>query len=120
VFFLTPNPKLLLKTFRDCIDDSHVITWGYDEDGDFTHTAKQWEKLAWMHPVPLVDRLSFFIVPRKGFAISKVVYAVYHGRLIESFLTHCDEMFEAAHATSMPVAGDLIKGSLVTNLDTSR
>jgi hypothetical protein len=37
---------------------------------------------------------------------AKVVYAYYHGHLIETFLNHFDKDFTKAEATSLPTSGD--------------
>jgi hypothetical protein len=39
---------------------------------------------------------------------TKPLYAVYHGRFIESMLTHCDELFNAGAATALPTNSDVI------------
>jgi hypothetical protein len=111
VRFETPDPEALLNRLRKAINDGVIETWTYDKDGDFTHTAKEWNKQAWLRPRIEPERLSFYIIPRKGVNISRVLYAVYHGRLIETALSHCDDAFKRAYATAYPEKPDNVKGS---------
>jgi hypothetical protein len=109
VHFETTTPNKLLNAFKKAIDDGHIVTWSYDKDGDFTHTAEQWVKRAWLRPsVTRGVRLSFFIMPPRDATITSEVYAIYHGRFIESMLRHCDTLFNEAKATSMPETGDQV------------
>jgi len=105
VFFYTDRPKGLLADFKSKIDAGHVVTWAYDADGDFTHTAPQWKGEAWLRPVPEGDKLALYILTRRGKVLSKTVYGIYHGRFIESVATHCDDRFTTGAATAMPVSG---------------
>jgi hypothetical protein len=44
---------------------------------------------------------------RKGEKTTSVgLYGVYHGRFIESMLTHCDKLFKGGTATAMPTNAD--------------
>jgi hypothetical protein len=107
IYFETKTPNKLRNAFKKAIDDGHVITWSYDDDGDFTHTAEQWVKKAWLRPVITKDtRLSLFIIPPKETKIGSEVYAIYHGRFIESMLRHCDSLFTEAKASAMPEGDD--------------
>ena len=107
--FITSTPKRLLSTFKKAIDDGHVDTWTYDNDGDFTHTPAQWHRLAWLRP-SVVDgeKLVFKIVRPQGSTVPTEIYAVYHGRFIESMVAHCGEFFSDARATAVPDSGDLV------------
>lgn len=104
----TDNADKLLSSFKAAIDDGRIATWSYDEDGDFTHTAEQWINMAWLRPIKRGGNLIFIIVKPKNNNISSIVYAVYHGRFIESMLSHCDTLFNNAVATAMPSDGDLV------------
>src|SRR5262245_23041683 len=107
IYFETKTPNKLLNAFKKAIDDGHIVTWSYDEDGDFTHTTEQWVKKAWLRPVVTKDvRLSLFIVPPKESEISSEVYAIFHGRFIEAMLRHCDSLFAEARATARPAGDD--------------
>lgn len=109
VYFKTSTPKKLLGTFKKAIDEGRVVTWAYDSDGDFTHTAEQWKNKAWLRPKVEPDAsLNLFIIKPQGTSISGEVYAIYHGRFIESLLVHCDELFSRAEATALPVDGDKV------------
>ena len=107
--FKTPTPKKLLATYKKLIDDGRVRTWSYDGDGDFTHTATQWSCKAWLRPKIVVrDELIFYILSPKEVDLDSAVYAVYHGRFIESLLRHCDKLFKEGYASAMPESGDVV------------
>lgn len=109
VHFKTQTPQKLLNAYKKAIDDGHVTTWSYDKDGDFTHTAEQWIRKAWLRPqVVSGTELVLNILAPKEVDVSSAVYAIYHGRFIESVLRHCDKLFVNAHATAMPEAGDML------------
>jgi hypothetical protein len=108
IHFETKTPKKLLAAYKKAVDDGHVDTWSYDEDGDFTHTADQWNKKAWLRPnVEPGKKLVFYILKPKDADLSSAVYAVYHGRFIESMLRHCDELFSSSSVSAMPEDGDV-------------
>lgn len=108
VIFKTNSPDRLLQSFKKKIDVGTVATWSYDSDGDFTHTPEQWKHKAWMRPHIKNGELVFTVVKQKQVDISSLVYGIYHGRLIESFLVHLDKEFIEGYATAMPVAADQI------------
>jgi hypothetical protein len=109
IHFKTSTPKKLLAAFKTAIDEGKVVTWSYDADGDFTHTAQQWKSLAWLRPGVIEGAdLVFTIVKPKNSKISSEVYAIYHGRFIESMLVHCDSLFKEASATALPADGDIV------------
>lgn len=105
LYFYTNQPKTLLASFKKLIDQGHIETWKYDADNDFTHDTPQWKNQAWMRPEVNADSLAFYIVKPVNIKISKTVYGIYHGRLIESMLTHCDDLFSNAVATATVVPG---------------
>lgn len=106
--FETAEPAKLLAAFKKAIDDKHVVTWSYDKDGDFTHTPDQWNRRAWLRPVMYQGRLTMNFLGRQNEKTSRAVYGVYHGRFIESMLTHCDKLFKSGAATAMPTNSDYI------------
>ena len=107
--FTTTTPKKLLASFKKAIDDGKVVTWAYDKDGDFTHTAQQWKSLAWLRPKVVENQtLILFIIKPQNSKISSEVYAVYHGRFIESMLVHCDSLFKEACASALPTDDDIV------------
>lgn len=109
IHFRTTTPKKLLAEFKKAIDGGKVVTWSYDADGDFTHTAQQWKSLAWLRPkVKLGEDLTFTILKPRNLKVSSEVYAVYHGRFIEAMLVHCDSLFIDAVATALPADGDIV------------
>jgi len=107
--FETTTPQKLLSTFKKAIDDGEVVTWAYDKDGDFYHTPDQWKNVGWLRPnIEQGQRLTMNFLARTGRKTSKADYGVYHGRFIESMLTHCDDLFSVATATALPTNSDKI------------
>ena len=91
ITFPTSDPRGLLSALRAKIDAKGIRTWAYDEDGDFTHTADQWNRDAWMRPSIGANALVMSIVPPKNDHISSAVYAIYHGRFVETVIRHFDK-----------------------------
>lgn len=108
LYFKTENPKGLLDTYKKAIDGGKVDTWKYDGDGDFSHTPDQWYLQAWLRPRLELNQLTFYILKRKDVKLSAATYAVYHGRLAESLLRHCDSLFSSCEITAMPASGDVV------------
>jgi hypothetical protein len=97
----TADPQGLLDSIYVAIDEGNIVTWTYDEDGDFIHDTpdEQWVGEAWLHPEPGLAVLTMNIIPpEKG--MSKEAYAVYHGRFIEMLLAHFDDKFSEALTTA--------------------
>ena len=105
--FDTDNPTKLLSAFKKAIDDKKIVTWSYDKDGYFTHAPEQWRYKAWLRPTIYTGRLTMNFLSGQD-VTTKPLYAVYHGRFIESMLTHCDELFNAGAATALPTNSDVI------------
>ena len=109
VHFKTATPRKLLTAYKNSIDAGRARTWSYDRDGDFTHTADQWTKKAWLRPkVKEGEELVFYILAPRETSLTSEVYAVYHGRFIESVLRHCDGLFKEACASAEPEGGDIV------------
>lgn len=106
LYFYTDQPVALLDDFKEKIDEGHVVTWEYDTVGDFTHATTQWNKKAWLRPAVENGRLALYILKRSDENMTKVVYGVYHGRFIESMLTHCDKLFERAVSSALLTGED--------------
>lgn len=102
------NPQGLLGEIKAAVRSRTVETWLLDSDGDFTHSPAQWQNQAWFRPSVGQDRLVFYILGNRTYAMSKTTYAVYHGRFIEMLLTHFDEKFSRATATAMPTGSDWV------------
>jgi len=96
----TDYPSELLKVIKKAVDDKAVETWSYDSEGDFTHTPEQWICKAWLRPKVYPGELRFGILKQKDAEMKTLIYGVYHGRFIEMLLTHFDNQFEFAKATS--------------------
>lgn len=75
-------------------------TWAYDDDGDFYHTPEQWKGKAWLRPILQQGMLSFGLLGQKEIQMTKLYYAIYHGRFIEMLLTHFDKQFSIVVATA--------------------
>lgn len=80
---ITKVPEELINDIKSLIDSGKIDTWSYDEEGDFTHCAIQWNKIAWFRPYIINDKVIFGIIGRKGINISVDEYSIYHGRFIE-------------------------------------
>lgn len=106
LYFKTDNPQKLLDEFKKAIKEGKTATWSPDKDGDFTHTPEQWKNLAWLRPKIEADKLALYILRPKDANITSLVYAVYHGRFIESMLLHCDNLFTDGTATAFPTGSD--------------
>jgi len=104
----TNDPRALLDAIKTAIDDGEIQTWSYDDDDDFTHSARQWQHLAWLRPELLKDELRFSILAPQNGTLTVEVYAIYHGRFIEMLLAHFDGMFSIAIGTAKPGFGDSI------------
>jgi hypothetical protein len=108
ITFRTTDPRGLLAAFKKAIDDRHAVTWAYDKDGDFTHATEQWKNKAWLRPIVGTAELRFGVLKPNNQDISKEIYAIYHGRFIESMLAHLDKRFSYCSATAMPTADDQV------------
>lgn len=105
----TDDAEGLLAGMKEAIDRHRIKTWSYDDDGDFTHTAEQWNQLAWLRPDPSPSGLHLFIIAPTNTPVSRATYAVYHGRFIEMALRHFDGRLTAsAQATPLPAGDDVI------------
>ncbi|HXM17895.1 MAG TPA: hypothetical protein VN934_03695 [Candidatus Tumulicola sp.] len=104
----TEDAAGLLDAIKGSIDEGHIETWDYDEDGDFTHTPDQWFETAWLRPSLEDDSLLLNILPPKGVNISSEVYAVYHGRFIEMAIEHFEDWIGDAVATAAVDDGDVV------------
>jgi len=104
----TDDPEELLFALKKAISDGVIQTWRVDSDGDLTHASAQWGGRAWMRPKILEDRLVFNIIASKKEKMSKTVYGVYHGRLIQTLLVHFDNKMKTVSATALSTTGDNI------------
>ena len=109
--FKTDAPASFLSAINKAIDDKKIVTWSYDNDGDFTHTPDQWKGKMWLSPHIYDGTLTMNTIPPSGKTITKEDYAVYHGRFIETVLAHFDDKFSNAYATAMPTNSDLVKSA---------
>ncbi len=108
IILITEEPKWLLNAIYEELEDDEIRTWKCDKDGDLTHSPKQWQYLAWMRPKLGKGRLIFNIIAGEE-TLSKRIYGVYHGRLIEMLLTYFDNDIDKLYATSIPASGDIIQ-----------
>jgi len=108
--FITSTPNNLLSTFKKAIDNKEVVTWAYDGAGDFTHVTEsnQWKNKAWLRPKIETGQLVFGIVKSKSVTLTYEIYSVYHGRFIESMISHCNKLFTSGTATASPTNDDIV------------
>ena len=99
VIIKSNNPTELLNLIRKEIDEKKVITWSYDADGDFTHTAEQWKLKAWFRPKIYVGELRFGLLGKQGTTMTSELYGIYHGRLTEMLLIHFDKNISSINPT---------------------
>jgi hypothetical protein len=116
VRFITESSSKLLKKFNDAIDQEEskgsITTWKKVQQGDttfYTHVADEWTKKAYFKAVVLDSKLKFNIVRPKDKIVDQVVYAYYHGHLIETFLRHFPHDFTDARADAVAQDGDNVK-----------
>lgn len=102
VYVITDAPKLLLRHLKRKIDDGVIRTWEYDEDGDFTHSAAQWKTEAWLHPYLREDKLIFGILPPFNKVISREIYSIYMGRMVEALINHCHNLIDNIRISPNP------------------
>lgn len=107
IIIKTDTPKALLQAIKDQIDEKEILTWSYDNDGDFTHTPDQWNKQAWLRPVVGQGELTFGIIGPQDVGVTSVIYGVYHGRFIEMVLSHFDKKFTRVSATALLTEPDI-------------
>ena len=62
IYVSTCQPRKLLEDIKQAINDKKIVTWGYDNDGDFYHTPEQWNYKAWLSPTISDNSLIFGIV----------------------------------------------------------
>lgn len=108
ISFETTEPNKLLAAFKAAIDNKHVVTWSYDNDGDFTHTPDQWRGKAWLRPVILNGRLMMNFIGRQSEVTTWEVYGVYHGRFAELMVIHCNSLFNEVRMPAHPTNSDTI------------
>jgi hypothetical protein len=113
VSFLTAGNAKLLGLFNNAIEQTEqkgkITTWVRSDDKIYyTHKALEWNKKAWFKAVLFEGQLKFAIIKPKNANIGFLVYAYYHGHIIETFLRHFDTYFSDASASSMPTSDDLL------------
>lgn len=102
----------VLKDIAKQIDEGKIQTWRYiDQNGVryYTHSAEQWDGKAWLKASLSGPGLVFNIIPSKDKTIDRVVYGIFHGRMVEMLLNHFDTRLSQAAATAMPATGDQVK-----------
>jgi len=104
----TDDAAGLLAGIKKLIDQNHITTWRYDNDGDFTHTASsgQWNGKAWLRPQVKSDMLRFVILNTEGIPLTREIFAIFHGRFIEMLMAHMSNKFTRASASPNPAPGD--------------
>jgi hypothetical protein len=111
IYFETSDPSSLLEKFDARISQKEekgkITTWEKSSDGKYyTHKAKEWHAKAWFLPQTESGWLVFNIIKPKNSNVKTMVYAYYHGHLIETFLNHFDQDFTKGEATALPTSRD--------------
>lgn len=106
VHIVADDSERLLAALKKAIDDKKIRTWSYDQDGDFTHTAEQWKGKAWLRPNTVNGEAVFNLIGPANTVMTKAVYAVYHGRFIETVLSHFDEQVTQCSASALGEPND--------------
>ena len=109
VYAKTADPQGLVDNIKDYINKGKIDTWKYDSDGDFTHSATQWNQEAWFRPKVESDRVVFGILGNTKSTMTKELYAIYHGRFIEMLLAHFDDVVTLVWASSQKTSYDIFK-----------
>ena len=102
------NDKSVRCMVQGIIDDGHIATWKYDEDGDFYHSPDQWEHNGWLRPFHTDNYLIFGIITPKNETMSKLTYAVYHGRFVEMLLNHFDRDSDWIYTSTQATKYDIL------------
>jgi len=111
IHFATDNAALLLSSLKKAVDDSKIVAWSYDSDGDFTHATDQWRYKAWLRPKVLPNELIMYILGSNSRKLSKQIYAIYHGRFVEAAVAHADTLFTTASISALLEKGDHVGGT---------
>ena len=96
-----PVPRTMLRQRE--LDSSPLFSFSTNKPDPFVFPL--------FFPSVEEDKLVFSILGRKSKAMSKAVYGVYHGRLIEMLLTHFDTSFSRASASALPEGDDRVGSS---------
>ena len=84
-----------------------ITTWEKSSNAQYyTHKASEWNKKAWFKPTVYSNRLTFNILKPRDQNVTRLVYAYYHGHLIETFLAHFDHGFAEAVASALATSAD--------------
>ena len=102
------NPSSLLTAIKKSIDEKSILTWSYDNDGDFKHTTSngQWEDKAWLRPKISIGELRFGLLGVKDTKMTEEIYGIYHGRFTEMLITHFSLKFTTLTVTSRKSESD--------------
>lgn len=106
----TKTPRKLLRLIKDAIDEKNIDTWAYDSEGDFYHTPVQWQIKGWMHPGKIVPNecITFGLIGPATKPMTKMEYAVLHGRFVEMLLAHFDTFITHIETSALPTGQDSI------------
>lgn len=94
------QPSALLDAIYAAIDEVHVATWSYDDDGDLTYLLDEWRESAWFRPETTETELQFGLVKRLDEDLTTHVYSVYHSAFVQMLLNHFDDQFTTVVATA--------------------
>lgn len=90
------NATNLLKSIKVQIDKGRIVTWKYDKEDDFTHSADQWEEKAWIYPTIVSNQETHWKLKKpEGKNLDIVVRSVYLGRFSEMLINHFENQIES-------------------------
>lgn len=102
IIIQTKKPHEFVEKLKNLVQGGEITTWICDSDGDFTLSNEMWKDKAWFHPRFEEDgSLIFNIWGRKDSNMSKLTYAVYHGRMVKLILKKLDEDCSMISVTSL-------------------
>lgn len=101
IFIKTQYPKKLNESLDKAISNHEILTWMKDEDGDYTITREQWKFHAWFKLYIEDKKIIFGIIQSQKYEMTRELYAIYHGRLVVTLLSHFDSMIDEINVTSM-------------------
>jgi hypothetical protein len=107
VTIATADAPKLLKNILAKFDGQAIAGW--ESDGDsFSLAAPQKSGKVWVRPFPQAGQLVLGLVPAEGQEMSKELFAVYCGRLVEMLLTHFSDLISSAQVSAGITYPDLM------------
>jgi hypothetical protein len=106
IYFLSSDPKRLLASFDEAIQNHKVDTWRFVQNPQgnlYTHMSTQWKDKAYLRPDDTdPERLTFHVQNFQSSMVTRAVFAYYLGHLAETFIRDFSDQFIQAHLSSSP------------------